>query len=673
MDNFDWEFYIFLYDDLKSINNKEEALTHYINHGIKEYRTCNKILYDSFDYNFYISTYSDLSHLKNKKDAFIHYINYGIKEYRIFNKKLYNDFDWEFYTFLYDDLKHIKTKKDAYKHYLSNGINEYRIFDKKIYDDFDWEFYIFLYNDLKNTNNKKEVFLHYIEYGIKEYRTYNKKKYNNFNWKLYISLCNVKYITNENEAIKDHLINCNIKNILSNKDLKKYFDWQFYINMYDDLKYIINKEDALKHFLKYGIFESRICSIDYNIYEKFDWELYINLYNDLININNKNEAYIHYIKRGINEYRIFSKNIYDNFDWNFYLTLYDKNNNLKNKDGAYNHYRMVRIIKKLLCNINNINYSFEIFNGINLIPFQDYYEYSSKIYSKDFSTFITFIIPTIGRLSLYDTINSLLNLKYDNWKAIILFDGIKNNFIINDDRIQIFEIEKKGDISKAGFVRNIGFNYVNNSEWIAFLDDDDTISDDYITNLKKEILINNNIEVCIFRMIDKNNLVLPNKYDFGIHKSNIGISFAIKNNIIGNVLFKNDNYEDYYFLKELEFKNYNIVIAPYICYFVRCNPFDCTKLNKELNRITINFTSSNLNSTPLKKSNDTIIEPSTNLLITDSNDTIIEHSTNLRITNCNYTVIEYSNNSNNTVIDSSTNSNDIIINSSNNLNNNCSK
>jgi hypothetical protein len=216
-------------------------------------------------------------------------------------------------------------------------------------------------------------------------------------------------------------------------------------------------------------------------------------------------------------------------------------------------------------------------------------------------------------------------------------------------------------------------------------------------------------------MIDKNNLILPNKYDFGIHKSNIGISFAIKNNIIGNVLFKNDNYEDYYFLKELEFKNYNIVIAPYICYFVRCNPFDCTELNKELNRITINFTSSNSNSTPLKKSNDIIIEPLTNLLITDCNDTIIEHSTNLLIidcddtiiepstnllitdcnntiiehstnllitdcndtiikpstnlliTDCNNTIIEPSTNSNERKIDSSTNSNDTIINSSNNL------
>ena len=40
---------------------------------------------------------------------------------------------------------------------------------------------------------------------------------------------------------------------------------------------------------------------------------------------------------------------------------------------------------------------------------------------------ITFIIPTIGRLSLNDTINSLINLENKNWKALIIFDGIKRS------------------------------------------------------------------------------------------------------------------------------------------------------------------------------------------------------------------------------------------------------
>ena len=38
---------------------------------------------------------------------------------------------------------------------------------------------------------------------------------------------------------------------------------------------------------------------------------------------------------------------------------------------------------------------------------------------------ITFIIPTIGRDTLLNSINSLFNQTIKEWKAIIIFDGIK--------------------------------------------------------------------------------------------------------------------------------------------------------------------------------------------------------------------------------------------------------
>ena len=40
------------------------------------------------------------------------------------------------------------------------------------------------------------------------------------------------------------------------------------------------------------------------------------------------------------------------------------------------------------------------------------------------SPLITFIIPSIGRPSLQRTINSLMDMKDPDWKAIIVFDGI---------------------------------------------------------------------------------------------------------------------------------------------------------------------------------------------------------------------------------------------------------
>ena len=60
---------------------------------------------------------------------------------------------------------------------------------------------------------------------------------------------------------------------------------------------------------------------------------------------------------------------------------------------------------------------------------------------------ITFIIPTIGRETLIIAINSLFGLNSSNWNAIIIFDGVKKNINIDDERITIIELEKKEGIT----------------------------------------------------------------------------------------------------------------------------------------------------------------------------------------------------------------------------------
>ena len=153
---------------------------------------------------------------------------------------------------------------------------------------------------------------------------------------------------------------------------------------------------------------------------------------------------------------------------------------------------------------------------------------------------ITFIIPTIGRISLNETIQSLYNLENKNWKAIIIFDGIKNTFQFNDERLIMLEIDKVGKIDKknnAGCVRNIGFDYIKNkhnnidTEFIGFVDDDDTLHPKYIDYLLVEKNINNNLDLIIFRMIYKNNVFLPSKFDTKIKVKHFGISFAFKKEI----------------------------------------------------------------------------------------------------------------------------------------------
>lgn len=189
--------------------------------------------------------------------------------------------------------------------------------------------------------------------------------------------------------------------------------------------------------------------------------------------------------------------------------------------------------------------------------------------------FITFIIPTIGRDSLKESLNTIINQDDNDWNVIIIFDGIKNNIEINDPRIKIFEIDKIGNEkikNSSGLVRNIGIKNATNTEWIGFLDDDDYLSLDYISNLKKEILLNNQIEVCIFRMAYENKCVLPTKFDKNIIKNKVGISFCVKKYITTSILFNNNPYEDYLFLKEVQYKKYKIIISSYVTYFVRTMP-----------------------------------------------------------------------------------------------------
>jgi len=48
---------------------------------------------------------------------------------------------------------------------------------------------------------------------------------------------------------------------------------------------------------------------------------------------------------------------------------------------------------------------------------------------------ITFIIPSINRDSIIRTIDSLLKQTNNNWKCIIVYDGVKGREF-NDERIK---------------------------------------------------------------------------------------------------------------------------------------------------------------------------------------------------------------------------------------------
>ena len=200
--------------------------------------------------------------------------------------------------------------------------------------------------------------------------------------------------------------------------------------------------------------------------------------------------------------------------------------------------------------------------------------------------FVTFIIPTIGRETLPQTLKSLINQTDINWKAIVIFDGISSTIESPDSRIKIIELGK--GTNSAGLVRNYGIKFVD-TEWIAFVDDDDSVSCNYVNILKNEILEYNDADLIIFRMMLGNSTtILPLLETDTFHGSLVGISFAVKKKLFEEGhLFEPSPGEDYYYLDGARTKNYKIMISPHITYFVR--NYEQNLNDKKGNRVFINF------------------------------------------------------------------------------------
>lgn len=197
---------------------------------------------------------------------------------------------------------------------------------------------------------------------------------------------------------------------------------------------------------------------------------------------------------------------------------------------------------------------------------------------------LTFIIPTLGRATLSRAIGSLLAQTNPNWKAIVVFDGVKNTTNIKDNRVTYIEINKLGTRNHAGNVRNIGISRAD-TEWVAFLDDDDTVDLKYVDRFYEEINLNANVECVIFRM-SNGHLVFPELNDKTFHINKVGISFAMKSSLPEK--FSPSGTEDFYLLDKIRSNKRKIVISPYINYFVRIVPNDKFK-NTDYPRILINF------------------------------------------------------------------------------------
>jgi len=176
---------------------------------------------------------------------------------------------------------------------------------------------------------------------------------------------------------------------------------------------------------------------------------------------------------------------------------------------------------------------------------------------------ITFIVPSLNRPSLHNSIKSLLLQTNPNWECIIIYDGV-DGFNFDDPRIKTIQIDKIGGKSNAhgmsGLVRNEGLKNVK-SEWIGFLDDDDTLDSNYVKILFDKY---SSYDIIVWRMIDTKMNILPKQKE--IKFGNVGISFCYKNKFNELLFDSNRDGEDFDFLKKLSNLSSNYIFADEITY-----------------------------------------------------------------------------------------------------------
>lgn len=191
---------------------------------------------------------------------------------------------------------------------------------------------------------------------------------------------------------------------------------------------------------------------------------------------------------------------------------------------------------------------------------------------------VTFVIPSLAGKALPNAIQSLRNQTDPRWKAVVGFDH-RDPTIESDEKVSVFThtgYSKKGDDciycieglkSGAGPVRNSCVSRAN-TEWVAFLDDDDIVTPDYVEKLALE---SEGTDAVSFRMLMWHWQWLPPitaRVDNFTHGS-IGISFACRRKVFEKCQFTRGRGEDFRMLRDIRDAGFRLKISPYLTYLVR--------------------------------------------------------------------------------------------------------
>jgi glycosyltransferase involved in cell wall biosynthesis len=180
---------------------------------------------------------------------------------------------------------------------------------------------------------------------------------------------------------------------------------------------------------------------------------------------------------------------------------------------------------------------------------------------------ITFVVPSVNRITLKRALHSLVLQTDPNWKCIVIYDGVDGPKF-SDDRIRTIKINKTGSFGPihglSGLVRNEGLKLCD-TEWIGFLDDDDSLNKEYVSTLHAKYT---NHDFVVWRMRYTSGMILPPSSATTLIFGQVGISFCYRNKFNDLFFENNRDGEDFDFIKKLTCLTNNYVIAPEVFYNV---------------------------------------------------------------------------------------------------------
>lgn len=143
--------------------------------------------------------------------------------------------------------------------------------------------------------------------------------------------------------------------------------------------------------------------------------------------------------------------------------------------------------------------------------------------------------------------------------------------LARDDRIEWAKASRTGS---AGLTRNFGIERCQ-TDWIAFLDDDDVVKPTYVEHLREHATEGH--DVVVFRMDHPQFGILPPPQHPIIAHGLVGISFAYRRSAANGVKFIREDLlnpgpygnEDINLLLKLRDEGLDIFISPHVEYVVR--------------------------------------------------------------------------------------------------------